>query len=88
MILSQRRASGARMFSMRQTGFALDFITVKRYNTTIVLVERINAMDITRHEALDQLYQAILSLKTVEECYEFFEGCLHNQRAAGDIPAF
>ena len=30
-------------------------------------------MDITRHELMDQLFQAILSLKTIEECYEFFE---------------
>jgi len=30
-------------------------------------------MDITRHELMDQLFQAILSLKSIEECYEFFE---------------
>ena len=30
-------------------------------------------MDITRHELMDQLFQAILSLKNIEECYEFFE---------------
>ena len=30
-------------------------------------------MDIARHELIDQLFQAILSLETIEECYEFFE---------------
>lgn len=30
-------------------------------------------MDIARHELMDQLFQAILSLETIEECYEFFE---------------
>lgn len=30
-------------------------------------------MDITRHEMMDQLFQAILSLESIEECYEFFE---------------
>ena len=30
-------------------------------------------MDIARHELIDQLFQAILALETIEECYEFFE---------------
>lgn len=30
-------------------------------------------MDITRHEMMDQLFQAILSLESIDECYEFFE---------------
>ena len=30
-------------------------------------------MEIARHELMDQLFQAILSLKTIDECYEFFE---------------
>lgn len=30
-------------------------------------------MDLIHHAATDRLFQAILSLKTLEECYEFFE---------------
>ena len=30
-------------------------------------------MEVSRHERIDQLFEAILSLKTVDECYEFFE---------------
>lgn len=30
-------------------------------------------MEIMRQEELDQLFRAILSLQTVEECYDFFE---------------
>ena len=30
-------------------------------------------MDRVRSESLDRLYEVILSLKTVEECYDFFE---------------
>lgn len=30
-------------------------------------------MDLLHHETIDRLFQAILSLKTKEECYEFFE---------------
>lgn len=30
-------------------------------------------MDIARHELLDQLFEAILSLQSIDECYEFFE---------------
>jgi len=30
-------------------------------------------MDIMHQENIDRLFQAILSLKTPEECYEFFE---------------
>lgn len=30
-------------------------------------------MEIARHELTDQLFQAILSLQSIDECYEFFE---------------
>ncbi len=30
-------------------------------------------MDLIHCEATDRLFQAILSLKTIDECYEFFE---------------
>ena len=30
-------------------------------------------MDLLHHETIDRLFQAILSLKNTEECYEFFE---------------
>ena len=30
-------------------------------------------MDLLHHGATDKLFQAILSLQTVDECYEFFE---------------
>ena len=37
-------------------------------------------MDIARHELLDQLFEAILSLQSIDECYEFFEdACTQNE---------
>ena len=30
-------------------------------------------MDLVHHPSTDRLFQAILSLKTLDECYEFFE---------------
>lgn len=30
-------------------------------------------MDLLHHKSIDRLFQAILSLKNMDECYEFFE---------------
>lgn len=39
-------------------------------------------------EAVDSLFDAILSLKNREECYLFFEGCLYCERNFIFISAF
>ena len=42
-------------------------------------------MERVHTEALDKLYHAVLSLKTVEECYDFFEDlCTIKELKDGD----
>ena len=51
--------------------FSLDFNRIKRYYVNKV-TEDIH-MDKLRSASTDALFEAILTLKTVDECYRFFE---------------
>ena len=53
--------------------FSLDFNRIKRYNVKVNKLTEDIHMDKLRSASTDALYEAILTLKTVDECYRFFE---------------
>ena len=61
--------------------FAIDFSVLKYYNSTITLtlyhtkvkMKESENMKKLKNKDVDALFEAILSLQTVEECYSFFE---------------
>ena len=53
--------------------FSLDFNRIKRYNVKVNKLTEDIHMDKLRSASTDALFEAILTLKTVDECYRFFE---------------
>ncbi len=53
--------------------FSLDFNRIKRYNIKVNKLTEDIHMDKLRSASTDALFEAILTLKTVDECYRFFE---------------
>ena len=53
--------------------FSLDFNRIKRYNVKVNKLTEDIDMDKLRSASTDALFEAILTLKTVDECYRFFE---------------
>ena len=53
--------------------FSLDFNRIKRYNIKVNKLTEDIHMDKLHSASTDALFEAILTLKTVDECYRFFE---------------
>ena len=53
--------------------FSLDFNRIKRYNIKVNKLTEDIHMDKLRSASTDALFEAILTLETVDECYRFFE---------------
>ena len=53
--------------------FSLDFNRIKRYNVKVNKLTEDIHMDKLRSASTDALFEAILTLETVDECYRFFE---------------
>ena len=53
--------------------FSLDFNRIKRYNIKVNKLTEDIHMDKLRSASTDALFEAILTLKAVDECYRFFE---------------
>ena len=53
--------------------FSLDFNRIKRYNIKVNKLTEDIHLDKLRSASTDARFEAILTLKTVDECYRFFE---------------